>query len=226
MIWWDVVVPLVVYLAARALGADALAALLGASMIVGGRIAFALGRDRRLDGAAPLVAVMLAASVAVAVTTGDARVLLANKSAHVAAAGIFLLISAAVGRLVLFAVAKRVAARDAATVRRWNERFAESAAFRRTYVVMTIVWGAALLAEAAARVALVYSVPVDLAAVLSPLLLPGVAGPTALWSTWYGGRRERLTAGRSAGTTPSSAHTQTWVERRHERARDVDVHHP
>ena len=73
--------------------------------------------------------------------------------------------------------------------------------------VITAVWGAAYLAEAAARVVIVQNTPAGTALATSKVLPYAVAGVLAAWTVGYGRyqkrRRERLAA---AATAPASAH--------------------
>ena len=188
---WDVGLPLGAYFASRLLGASGGTSLFVAAAVAGVRMTVVAVRQRRFDGVSAAMAAMFAASLVVAGVAHDPRVLLAAKSAHVTVIALALLVSSALGRPVAFAVAKRFGADSDEEARRWDELYARVPAFRRTYVVMTVVWSAALLTEAAVRVALVYSLPLDLAAGLSPVLLVATLVAVTGWSRWYGARRER-----------------------------------
>ncbi|AWS42104.1 hypothetical protein DKM19_12770 [Streptosporangium sp. 'caverna'] len=97
----------------------------------------------------------------------------------------------ALGRPAAFAVAKLFGAENADTVRRWEALYAAELAFRRVYLVMTLVWGITLLAESAIRIPLIYLLPTDVMVGLSSILLTGTIGLLALWSSWYGRRGEQ-----------------------------------
>jgi hypothetical protein len=63
---------------------------------------------------------------------------------------------------------------------------------------MTAVWGAAYLAEAALRVALVYALPVSASIVVSPLLATATTVALVGWTIAYGRAAERRGAERRA----------------------------
>jgi hypothetical protein len=57
-----------------------------------------------------------------------------------------------------------------------------SPGFRRTFRMLTVGWGAGMLAEAVARVVVAYTLPVDAAAGMSQLLRFGTMGLLVLWT--------------------------------------------
>ena len=72
-----------------------------------------------------------------------------------------------------------------------DARWCTQPAFRRQFVMLSAVIGTVLLAEATARVVLIYLLLVDVMAVVSTALHVGTLGLLACWLLWYRGRRQR-----------------------------------
>jgi hypothetical protein len=178
-LFWDIGLSLVVYYGLRALGASPYVALLGGTVTAGLRVGYVALRDSRLDGFAAFMMVEFGVGLGFALLTGDARFLVAKESFSTAIAGLIFVASCGVGRpMVWYAAARFQPAARAELDRLWRTQ----PAFRRTFRVLTLGWGAGLLAEAAARVAVAYTLPVDVAAGLSQLLRFGAIGVLVLWT--------------------------------------------
>jgi hypothetical protein len=78
--------------------------------------------------------------------------------------------------------------------RAWERDWADSPRFRRTLRVMTAAWGAAFLIDAAARVVMAYTLPVDLVPFLSTALLVVLLVAIVQVSKAYGRRHLRRPA--------------------------------
>lgn len=192
VVLWDVVPVIAAYYVLRAVGVGEYAAMLAATAVGFLRVGYVAIRERRFDGFAAFVTVVFGVGIALSLLTGDERTLMATKSLTTCVAGLIFLGTCVAGRPAAFAVAKRFGAEDEETARRWDVLYAAEPSFRRVYLVMTLVWGAVLLAESAARIPLVYLLPVDVMAGLSSLLLIATIALLGVWSAWYGGRGERL----------------------------------
>lgn len=187
---WDVVPVVGAYYLLRAFGVNEYLSLLAAGAAGLARVLFVAVSRRRLDGFAAFMVIMFGCAVGLSLLAGDARFVLAAKSATTALAGLILIGTWISGRPAAFSVAKKFGAEDATTARRWDTLYADQPGFRRIYAVMTIVWGLALLAESALRLVLVYLLPIDVMAGLSTLLLLTTIGLAGAWSAWYGKRGE------------------------------------
>jgi hypothetical protein len=92
--------------------------------------------------------------------------------------------------------------REFADLRQYKE-------FRRAFVVITVVWGGAYVAEAAARVVIVQDTSAGTALAVSKVLPYAVAGVLTLWTVGYGRyqRRqgERLAAAYAAAADAAEA---------------------
>jgi hypothetical protein len=178
-LFWDIGLSLVAYYGLRAMGASPYVALLGGTVTAGLRIGYVWLRDRRLDGFAAFMLAEFGVGLGFALLTGDARFLVAKESFSTAVAGLIFLATCWVGRpMVWHAAARFQPAARPELDRLWRTE----PGFRRGFQVLTMGWGAGLLAEAAARVVVAYTLPVDIAAGLSQLLRFGVLAALVAWT--------------------------------------------
>jgi intracellular septation protein A len=185
-LFWDIGLSLVAYYGLRAMGASPYVALLGGTVTAGLRIAYVWLRDRRLDGFAAFMLVEFGVGLGFALLSGDARFLVAKESFSTAIAGLIFLGSCCVGRPMVWHAAVRF---QPAARPHLDRLWRTEPAFRRGFRVLTLGWGAGLLAEAAARVVVAYTLPVDAAAGLSQLLRFGTIGMLVLWTLVAAKRR-------------------------------------
>jgi len=205
---WDVGLALGGYYLCRALGADEYLSLLAATVLAAGRVGLVALRRRSFDGFAAVMCIVFGLGLVLSFATGDPRFLLALKSVTTGTLALILFGSCVVGRAAAFYVAKRFGAEDEQTVARWNALFASEPAFRRSYLVMTLVWGGALLVESAVRIPVIYLLPMDVAVSVSSVLLPGTIVGAVVWSSWYGKRGERRAVARQRDGAPRGASAQ------------------
>jgi hypothetical protein len=194
----DIGLPAAAYYGGRALGLDvelALAAGGGVGLL---RLAYVGVTRRRLDGLAAVVVGAFVALLVASLLTGDPRILLARESIVSGGLALLLLGSVAAGRPVLYAMLRRLNAGKPDVLARWDEMWHTRPAFRRVFVLISLVWGAGLLAEALVRVPLIYLLPVDVTAALSTALQVGTVGLLVCWSLWYRRRRQRAAAAHTA----------------------------
>ncbi|ATL68342.1 VC0807 family protein [Nocardia terpenica] len=154
------------------------------------RMLYALVRQRRIDGLAVFLLSTYVISIGAALLTGDHRFLLAKDSATTAQVGLTLLFTCVAGRPALFLIAKRLHAPDPAQAQRWDHLWSTQPAYRRTYILQSLVWGTALLLEAALRVLAVYTLPAAAVVALSYPFQGTVIGLLLAWR-WYYFRRPR-----------------------------------
>ncbi|MEO3872199.1 VC0807 family protein [Nonomuraea sp. B12E4] len=202
---WDIGLPAAAYYACRGLGAEAWLALVAGGAVALARVACIAVTRRRLDGVAAIVAVTFVLLLAMSALTGDPRILLARESLLSGALGLLLLGSCAVGRPVLYGLVRRLNSGNQELLARWDELWPAQPSFRRVFVLLSLVWGTGLLAEAVVRIPLIYLLPVDAAAGVSTLLQLGTIALLVGWSVWYRGRRLRAAAAASHDMAGSHA---------------------
>jgi intracellular septation protein A len=169
MVALDLVLPLALFYGLRMAGANQWLALVLAAMAPLLRLTVSVVRARRLERAALFTLTMLAIGTAVGLATEDPRLLLARESYITGLVGLWILGSLLASRPLLFhATLQFIPARTAAV---WQQNWSENPLFRKTWQVMTAAWGIAFLLDAAVRVVMAYTLPVDLVPVLSTALL-------------------------------------------------------
>jgi intracellular septation protein A len=178
----DLVLPVGGYYLLRHLGVDEWIALAAGGVVSGLVLVAGVVRSRRVDGAAAFMLALFAFGLATVFLTGDARFAIAKDSLISLVLGLVFLGSLLVGRpLLLVLVAKTAPA--------VVERYGDSPAVRRTVRFATLLWGVGLLVEAALRVVLVYTLPVDVMVIGSPVLGVLVIGVLVLLTRSYAKRQ-------------------------------------
>lgn len=188
---WEIVPPLAAYYAMRAFGFGTYAALLAGACAAGLRAAWVLIRERRLDGFAAFLFVFFLLGFALSLVTGDERFLLAKPSIHTVFASAIFIGSCLLRRPLTYYAAKRVMAKDRATIASMEAKWSESGRFRRAFYLTTWVWAIGMLVEAAVRIVLIFLLPTDVMVGVSNLLIIVTLGGLAIWTRWYRVRAQR-----------------------------------
>lgn len=165
----DVVLPLALYYALRATGASPWAALLVGAVIPLLRVAVAAVTRRRLETPGVFTLSLLAMGSVVGLLTADPRLLMARESWLTAVVGLWILATMRAARPLVYTATITFMPDEAATA--WQRAWQTSPSFRRAMRGMTLAFGIAFLTDAAARVAMAYTLPLDLVPLLSVLLL-------------------------------------------------------
>ncbi|HEX4359162.1 MAG TPA: VC0807 family protein [Pseudonocardia sp.] len=158
----DVVVPIGGYYVLRACGLGELDTLLITSVVpllsfVVQGVAF-----RRVDGFAIFIAAVLILNAAAALTTMDPRTLLARDGWIMGLTGLYFLSTLWAKRPICYSIARPLAeGRLGPPGMSWETVWETDPRFRRVWRVITIVWGVGLLADAAIRIVVAYTLPVD-----------------------------------------------------------------
>ncbi len=172
MLALDVALPLVLYYVLRALGASPWTALLVGAAIPLARVLAAAVTQRRLETAGVFTLTLLTVGTVVGLLTADPRLLMARESYLTAVVGGWILATLAARRPLVYTATTPFLPADAAAA--WNRAWDTSPAFRRAMRGMTLGFGLAFLADAAARVVMAYTLPLDVVPLLSVLLLVGL----------------------------------------------------
>lgn len=183
---WDVGLALAAYYGARALGFSPYVSLLTGTVVSGLRVGYVAVRARRLDGFAAFLLTIFGVGLALSFVTGDDRFLLLKDSFGTALAGLIFLGTCLFGRPLIFYAAKRTTmVNDPGREARWETRWREEPAFRRTFVLLSVGWGVGLLVEALVRVPLIYLLPIDVVPALSTALQIAAFVVLIFWTLWY-----------------------------------------
>lgn len=181
--------PFLVYSAAHARLGD-VGAMMAASLPPLAWSIVEFGRHRRIDALSLLVLAGIALSLVAFLGGGGVRFLQLRERLVTAVIGLIFLGSAAIGRPLIYQLARaRLARRGAAHETSAFESVADDARFRRAMMVMTLAWGVVLVADSAICAALVFVLSIKAymlaSAAIGYTLLPAMTA----WTWWYARRR-------------------------------------
>ncbi|VVJ17779.1 Uncharacterised protein [Amycolatopsis camponoti] len=178
----DVGIPYAVYLVLSRLGVSPVLALVVAGGVSLVRVAIGYAADRTVSALSVLVLVRFGLGVLLGVLSGDARVVLVKDSLVTASVGLAALVSLFLARPLTYYIRRDFSGDRIA----WKDSWTHSAQFRRMNRVTTAVWTAGLLAESAARIAVAFWTPLDIATLVCPALGAGSILALIAWTQWYG----------------------------------------
>jgi hypothetical protein len=177
----DILLPLLVFYAARALGAGQAPALLLSGAPPALRLVSGAVRQGRIDGVDLFFTVLLAAAALATLIGGSTRLLLFKDAALSLVVGGWILGTGFTGRPLAFQLGQRLHRGPAASAR--DGMWRDSAEFRRGLRVLTVLWGAEQLLDGGLGTLAAATLPTDavplLTRVLSLLLLALTVAATA-----------------------------------------------
>ena len=154
--------------------------------------AIEFARNRRIDAIAVFAIAGITLSLAAFIGTGSVQLLqMREKLVSVLIALVFLG-SAAIGRPLIYELAKAGLARanNHTEVARF-ERLRNDAYFRNSMLIMTLVWGFGLMADAALSLLLVFTLTIKEYLVVNPIVGYVAMGALVVWNIWFARRRRR-----------------------------------
>jgi hypothetical protein len=178
----DLAAPIIVFYGLRWVGAGVFVALIAGAIAPMLSMLVKLTKDRHVDALAVAVLGVLLFSAGVSLIDGSPRFLAAKDCVLTAAWGGWFLLSLHGRRPLTFRLSRPLLeGRKVFDFRQriwvppseesWDQVWQRSARFRRIWTVTTVIWGVALLIDAAVRVAMAFTLPID--------SIPGLSG--ALW---------------------------------------------
>jgi intracellular septation protein A len=200
----NAVLPLVIYdVADKRLGD--VGALIASSVppIVWSIVQFV--RSRRVDAFSLLIITGIALSLLALLGGGGAKFLQLRENLVTGVIGAIFLVSAAIRRPLIYYLARSMMMRSNPDEARSFETLRDNVFFKRTMLVMTLVWGSGLVARTAVACVLVFSVPIPTYLALNPVLGYASTGALAGWTYWYSQRARRLGAERRAAAEAAAA---------------------
>jgi hypothetical protein len=186
----NIVLPYLIYVKAEPrLGS--VRALLAASVppILWSGIEFA--RKRRIDAVSLLVLAGIVLSLLAFFGGGSARFLQLRENLVTGLIGLVFLVSAAVGRPLIYQLARAGKLREDPVEAARFESLRDNPRFRRNMTIMTLVWGFGLLAQTAVACLLVFSLSIPRYLIVSPIVGYSIMGGLALWTFWFVKRIKR-----------------------------------
>ncbi len=182
----DAGLSVIAYGVARLAGASPFTALVVGALVALARAVWVLVRRRQVDPFALFMVGIYVVGLLTSFFTGSPEFLLVKESFGTGAAGLAFVLTCLRGKPLAYHASARIAAPTAEERTEWEQLWATEPVFRRRFVVMSLVIGGALLAEAAVRIPFVYLVPIDVMAVVSPILTPVVITVVSIWAVHYG----------------------------------------
>jgi hypothetical protein len=153
-------------------------------------------RRRRIDAVSMLALAGIALSLLAFLGGGGVKFLQLRERLVTVAIGLAFLGSAAIGRPLIFHLARATMRARSPTEAARFDAMRDNPRFRHSMTVMTVVWGVGLLAEAAISVVLVFTLSIQRYLIVSPLVGYTTAGALTLWTFLYA--RSRMRRGRAA----------------------------
>ena len=169
-------------------------------------------RKRRVDAVSLLVLAGIALSLLAFVGGGSVKFLQLREKLVTLLIGLAFLGSAAVGRPLIYYLARATIRRRSAVEADAFEALKDYAGFRRVMMIMTLVWGFGLVGEACLSALLVISLPIQTYLLVGPIVGYGVIGLLVAFTLWYSRRQQRrgaaLRAAAEADPAPQVAGQQ------------------
>ena len=193
---FDIGGPLLAYNWLRSAGLSEVSALVLSGIFPAFGVAINFLQHRRLDAIGALVLAGIVAGTVLGLLSGNPRLVLLEGSVPTAVFAVLCLGSLWSSRPLIFRFALEFTGADSPQGREFESLWQQYDGFRRTFRVMTVVWGAAYVAEAAARVVIVETTSAGTALAVSKVMPYLVAGLLVAYTIahgrWMRRRGERL----------------------------------
>jgi len=187
---FDIGGPIVAYSLLRSAGQRPVSALILSGTFPALGVTVAIARNRRLDAVGGLVLAGIAVRVLLGLATGSARIVLLEGAVPTAAFGAWLLGSLWSSRPMMYRFAHQFMGEDTPQGRDFASRW-QYPGFRWSFRVMTVVWGVAYLAQAAAHVVIVETTSASTALAASRAMPYAVTAALVAWTIAYGRQAKR-----------------------------------
>jgi hypothetical protein len=155
-------------------------------------------RKRRIDAVSLIVLAGIFLSLIAFFGGGSARFLQLRENLVTGVIGVAFLVSAALGRPLIYQLALAQMSRKSEVEAGRFQALRDKPGFRRTMMVMTLVWGFGLLLQTAVACVLVFQMSIARYLLVSPFVGYGMIGCLILWTFWYGSRAKKRGAALAA----------------------------
>jgi hypothetical protein len=180
----SIVVPLVVVQVLLHRDVPAVTALAVAAIFPFADALRELVQARRLALLPTLSLLAIVVGIGMSFLSGNAAFAVARESIITAIFGVVFLGSLATDKPLIYRFARQFSGDGADSAARWDGMWAIEGV-RRTFRLMTLVWGVGLLVEAALRVVVAFMLPVATSTIVSPLLAAVAFGGLVAWTVAY-----------------------------------------
>lgn len=199
--------PFVIFTVARPALGDAFALIASSALPIAWSVIEFI-RRRRVDALSLIVLFGIALSLLAFMGGGGVRFLQLRERLVTGLIGMIFLGSAATGWPLMYQLARAATMRRSASEAQALGAMRDNPHFRRTMLVMTLVWGFGLVADAAVTSVLVFALSIRQYMLVNGVLGYAAMAALGLWTAWYGRRRRRdgearIAAARAAGRLKS-----------------------
>lgn len=195
---FDVGGPLAVYYALRSSGASTVVALVVSGLLPAVGIGLGVLWHRRVDAIGVLVLSGIVVGAVVGLASGSVRWVLLDGTVPTAVLAVACFGSLLTGRPLMFRMALQFVGTESGQGRDFESKW-QYREFRHIFVLITVVWGAAFLAETVAQIVIIESASPDVAKTTANTMPIAVAavmvGWTVMYGRWQRARGERQMAG-------------------------------
>jgi hypothetical protein len=203
---FDIAGPLVAYSLLHSAGFSAVTALVLSGVFPAAGVIIGIIQHRRVDAVGILVLAGIAVGAILGLVSHNAKLVLDEGSVPTAVFGLICLGSLATPKPLMYRLALEFTGPDTRQGREFTGLW-QYEGFRQVFRVITVVWGVAYVAEAAARIVIVQNTPAGTALATSKVLPYAVTAALAAWTFGYGRYRkrqgERLAAAAAARADPN-----------------------
>jgi len=203
---FDVGGPLLAYQLLRANGVGTVGALVLSGLFPAAAVIFGAVRQRRIDAVGALVLAGIVVGAILGLVSDNPKLVLDEGSVGTGVFGLICLGSLATDKPLMYRLALEFIGPDSEQGREFVE-LRQYQEFRRTFVVMTVVWGIAYLIEAATRVVIVQSVSTSTALAVSKTTPWAFLAVLGAWTFGYG-RLQRRKGERMAAAYAAAAEAE------------------
>lgn len=159
---WDIGAPVGMYYLLHGLGMSTFPALLLSALLPGLSAVYQVIRAGKPDGLGVFVLSVTVASALASLVSGTPRFLLAKDGMLTAFSGAWLLLTARGQRPVVFLFARALLeGRVGPHGESWDLLWAQLPGFRRIWRVAGVIWGTTIIADAALRLVMAYTLPIN-----------------------------------------------------------------
>jgi hypothetical protein len=145
-------------------------------------------RHRRIDAVSLFVLAGIVLSLLAFVGGGGFRMLQLREKLVSGVIGVAFLLSAALGRPLMYELARAGLARNGPADAAQLNGLPADRNFRRSMTIMTIVWGASLIVDVAIGAVLVFSLSIKAYMIVNAIEGYALLGGLGLWTVWYSRR--------------------------------------
>jgi hypothetical protein len=163
--------------------------------------AIEFARKRKVDAVSLMVIAGIVLSLLAFLGGGSARFLQLRENLVTGIIGLAFLISAAIGRPLIYQFARASKLRDSPAEAARFQSLRGNPRFRRTMTLMTLVWGFGLVFQTTVACVLVFRMSIPHYLLVSPIVGYSIIGCLALWTFLYVKRMKRR--GQAAAANPT-----------------------